>query len=481
MRRVIALCHTVSDVEALTCAWEAQRSQSWELSVILPRENGPDAEARRRAASASSITATDSPIESALRLAAESEIAWILRDGRTPEAGSLAVIDHWFEHRDVELAYGDSMVEGVGVRTRPRYGRIRSLSTGDLGDSCVLRGSAVQRMLDSRSSAPHSWHEALMAAVDAATAVEHIPVVLDAGRAHPPMTARALAALISPTHPGGMLSADGRHVIPRERLTDESISIIIPSIGSPADFEGVERPALLACLESILARGTSLIEQIVIVAGERMPPAVVEAARQLAGPLLTVVHIEGAFNFSASCNLGAAQSTASHLLFLNDDVEAVTDGWLEAMAGLAVRPGVGAVGARLLFPDGRLQHCGITVRPDTCEPNHLYYGLAPRDVSDPSARECSEFLAVTGACLLVSRADFESVGGFSLGLPVNYNDVDLCLKLKAAGKSSVSCNPVTLIHRESTSRIPTIAPEEQRAMEMWRGVVQDDPYWYAWS
>ncbi|WP_182353692.1 glycosyltransferase [Flaviflexus huanghaiensis] len=476
MRRAITICRTPDDIARFCGAWEAQRSTSWALTILVP--TGTDTTTLPHVPGVTVTDVAGPPIVEALRLAAQCDAAWLLREGRAPETGSLASIEHWLSVRSTDVMYGDSVDEGGIVTTRPRFGRIRMLATGDVGDSIIVRGELAKAVLDRGTT---EWHATVMALIAEARTVDHIPVVLDAGPAHPRLSTTARAALLSPANPEALLSGDGHHIVPGEPVADEQVTIVIPSIGTAASFGESDRPALLACLESILSRDTSLVKEIIVVAGPRMPGAVVDAAQVIAGDLLKIVDIGGDFSFSASCNTGAAHASGTHNLFLNDDVEVVTDDWLALMMRVALGPGVGAVGARLLFPDGYLQHCGITVRPDTCEPNHLYYRADPAEVSDPSASACSEYLAVTGACLLVSRENFESVGGFSLRLPLNYNDVDLCLKLKRAGLVSVSCNPVTLLHRESTSRVPTLTQAEADEMQLWRGEVQDDPYWYAWS
>lgn len=470
MKTAIATAHTVSEISDIVAAWRTQERADWRL-VILTEDRTIDDLADIEIVH---VTRT-SALGRALRIAAGCDLAWLLRQGRRPEAGSVAVITHWFDQRNVtDVAYGDSAYTGAEPVVRPRYGRERMLSTGDCGDSLVMTGTVARQI-----SSVSSWHELVIAVVETSAHIDHIPVILDAGPALPAPSRDERAQALAKHSPAFVNGCE--YPVLRGPVAGQSVSIVIPSIGSLADIAGATQPALLACLASILERDTSLIAEIIIVAGEAMPAETLSAARELAGDMLRVVTIDGPFNFSASCNLGASISTGTHLLFLNDDVETVTDDWLGLLLGAAMRPNIGAVGARLLFPDGTLQHCGITVRPDTCEPNHLYYRHDPGSVTDPSASACGEFLAVTGACLLISQQDFETVGGFSLSLPVNYNDVDLCLKLGSLGKATVSCNSITLIHRESTSRIPTITAAERGALDVWKAGVQNDPFWYAWS
>lgn len=158
------------------------------------------------------------------------------------------------------------------------------------------------------------------------------------------------------------------------------------------------------------------------------------------------------FNFSRMCNRGARQAAGDYLLFLNDDVEAFEEEWLERMLGHAEQAHVGAVGAKLLYPGTtKIQHAGIGNAQ--CGPVHwfcgyederpYYFGLNWVDTN------C---IAVTGACLLVSASKFWDAGGFDETLPVAYNDVSLCFALYQAGYFNVVRNDAVLFHHESFSR-----------------------------
>ena len=155
------------------------------------------------------------------------------------------------------------------------------------------------------------------------------------------------------------------------------------------------------------------------------------------------------FNWAALNNAGALEARGDVLLFLNNDIEAHRSGWLSALCAQALRPDVGAAGARLLYPDRRLQHCGLVVGL-TGAAGHVLGGL-PED--DPgylhmatAARECS---AVTGACLATRRAVFELLGGFDETLGVDLNDVDYCLRAADEGPP----HPVRARSRADPSRV----------------------------
>ncbi|MBE6013806.1 MAG: glycosyltransferase family 2 protein [Lachnospiraceae bacterium] len=171
------------------------------------------------------------------------------------------------------------------------------------------------------------------------------------------------------------------------------------------------------------------------------------------------------FNFSHMCNLGAEYSNGNYLLFLNDDMEVLGGEWLERMLGQAELPHIGAVGAKLLYPNSsNIQHIGVlNIAPG---PSHAlgrmddnvihYFGINKNDTN---------YLAVTAACLMVSKDKFQEVGGFDEDLRVAYNDVDFCFKLAEAGYYNVSRMDVVLYHYESFSRgIDTFNEEKMRRL-----------------
>ncbi len=170
------------------------------------------------------------------------------------------------------------------------------------------------------------------------------------------------------------------------------------------------------------------------------------------------------FNFSKMCNIGsrAAAKEAELLLFLNDDMEIRQEGWLEKLAGKAILPRVGAVGAKLLYPGSDIiQHAGITNL--RVGPAHKLQFLSDgEDYYFGKNRGVHNMAAVTGACLMVRKAVFEEVGGFPEELAVAFNDVDLCYSIWEAGYVNVVLNDVILYHHESLSRGKDGESEEKR-------------------
>jgi GT2 family glycosyltransferase/glycosyltransferase involved in cell wall biosynthesis len=202
-----------------------------------------------------------------------------------------------------------------------------------------------------------------------------------------------------------------------------------------------------------------------------------EALRLLEGlpNVLPVPSPGGRFSFAAVMNRAAAGVDAELLLFLNDDTEALAPEWLSQMVGYSRLPGVGAVGAKLVRPDDRLDHAGIVHGADGGLPGHAFRG---REQSDSGymaladvARNCS---GVTAACLLTPRALFLEHGGFDERyFAVAYNDVDYCDRLRASGHRIVYCPSAVVRHRVGASRGPRDDPNERREMRRRRPVPRD--------
>ncbi|GEP03548.1 glycosyltransferase family 2 protein [Methylobacterium oxalidis] len=234
-----------------------------------------------------------------------------------------------------------------------------------------------------------------------------------------------------------------------------TVSIVIPSKDNPA--------MLRRCVDSILGRSSyRAVEIVVIDNGSTQRPALkaLDELRKL--DPVTVLSDPSPFNYSAINNLGASRARGEILVFLNDDTEVISPDWLERMVGYAQLDHVGAVGARLLFPDGKIQHCGIVNLYEG--PGHAFYRRKDEQVAD-FGRNTLEFdwVAVTGACLAIERRTFEAVGGFDEALPVAYNDVELCFRLVEAGYFNVVCQAARLTHHESVTRGADQASREKRA------------------
>ena len=228
------------------------------------------------------------------------------------------------------------------------------------------------------------------------------------------------------------------------------------------------------------------IEVVVVDNDSREPETRALFARYRDDPRLRVVAVPGPFNFSDLSNRGAAAATGSVLLFLNNDVEVVEPGWLRELVSIALVPDIGAVGAKLLYPDGTVQHGGVILGIGGVA-GHSHLGVdgdAPGYFGRMTLAH--EVSAVTGACLAMRAEVFAAVGGFDArDLKVAFNDVDLCLRIREAGYRIVWTPFATLVHHESKSRGPEDTPEKRARFEgetavmqaRWGAQLRTDPYY----
>jgi GT2 family glycosyltransferase len=191
------------------------------------------------------------------------------------------------------------------------------------------------------------------------------------------------------------------------------------------------------------------------------------------------------FNYSSLNNDAVRATAAQFVLLLNNDTEVLSPDWMEAMLGQARRPAVGAVGAMLLYPDGTVQHGGIVLGIlGLAGHAHRFLPANARGYHGGLALD-TNYLAVTGACLMVEKRKYEEVGGLDETLAVSYNDVDLCLKLHRRGYRNVFVPRARLRHYESKTRGDDDTPGKvARAMDevsvirrRWANWVARDPYY----
>ncbi|MEX2030835.1 MAG: glycosyltransferase family 2 protein [Anaerolineales bacterium] len=256
------------------------------------------------------------------------------------------------------------------------------------------------------------------------------------------------------------------------RRPERKISVVIPNRDQP---EVLDR-----CLHGLAHRTASPLEDVVVVDTGSQDPRTEEAYRRWTAVLpLRVIRRSGDFNFGAACNQGASEARGDLVLFLNNDTEVLEREWLERMVQWFEIHDVGIVGAKLLFPDGRIQHAGVILGMGGLA-GHLFYGAAEFGTgmfgSDHWYRDLS---AVTGACMLVSREVFEGLGGFDEKFRVVYQDIDLCLRARDKGRRIIFTPDARLIHHEGLThqnRIPRA--DFLRAQELWskRGWLTGDPF-----
>jgi O-antigen biosynthesis protein len=240
------------------------------------------------------------------------------------------------------------------------------------------------------------------------------------------------------------------------------------------------------CVDSILPAVKRAKAEILIVDNDSTDPAMLAYLAEIKQNVATVLHIPGDFNFPRLNNRAAKAARGDVLCLLNNDVKAFDDRWLQEMLSRIAASDVGAVGALLVWPSGIVQHGGVVLGPSFAA-KHAFNDRVDGDGGYGDllrvAHECS---AVTAACLVTRRRDYLDVGGMDeFRFPVNFNDVDYCLKLRASGKRIVFTPHAKLMHLESASRGSDVRdgqPERferelQNLREKWGDVLAADPYY----
>jgi GT2 family glycosyltransferase len=243
---------------------------------------------------------------------------------------------------------------------------------------------------------------------------------------------------------------------------------------------------LQACIDSIRPAVERTKAELMIVDNDSTDPAMLAYLDEIEGDLATVLHVPGDFNFPRLNNRAAKAAHGEVLCLLNNDVKALDDHWLEEMLSRIAVGDVGAVGALLVWPSGVVQHGGVVLGPSFAA-KHAFNDRIDGDAGYGDllriAHECS---AVTAACLVTRRQDYLEVGGMDeIRFPVNFNDVDYCLKLRANGKRIVFTPHAKLAHLESASRGADIGTDQtsrfdrelRNLREKWGTVLAADPYY----
>ncbi len=262
------------------------------------------------------------------------------------------------------------------------------------------------------------------------------------------------------------------------RTARPPVSIVIPTGGHRRVVHGQSMKLVANCVGSIVRRSTYPDYEIVCVVDESTDDDARAELVAAGRDRLRIVPYREPFNFARKINLGVLQSRSDFLVILNDDTEVITPEWIESLLMFAREPAVGAVGAKLRFADGRLQHVGVVAVDGN--PGHPYYGFpADFDGHMDNARTPTNCIAVTAACMMTRRDSFESVGGLSLEFPLNYNDVDYCLKLYHSGRRMVFDPYAELFHFETSSRATgSVSEAELEAVRArWGRILRRDPYY----
>jgi GT2 family glycosyltransferase len=405
---------------------------------------------------------------------------------------------------DIDVIYSDEdKIDEEGQRSlpyfKPDWAPDSLLSRNYISHLGVYRRSLVEEVGRFRLGFEGSQdYDLLLRVTERTERVAHIPRVLYHWRVHSGSTAATrdqkgyaldaglLAlqeALGRRSEPGHIVHDEvrsGLYTVRYEIRRPGKVSVIIPTRDHGEDVD--------LCLRTLFECSTYKdIEIVLLDNGSRDAESlkIFDQWVQREPDRVKVVRYDVPFNFSAINNYAASQSTGEYLLFLNNDTEIITPDWIEAMVEQAQRPAIGAVGAKLLYPDNTVQHAGVIVGLGGVAGHSHKYFAADAPGYFYTLQTVNNFSAVTGACFMIRREVFEEVGGFDDALAIAFNDVDLCLRIRASGYRNIYLPHVVLYHHESKSRGNEDTPEkqarflrEQQVMhERWKTDTVPDPYY----
>lgn len=392
---------------------------------------------------------------------------------------------------DADVIYSDEdQLDEHGVAGTPWFKpdwSPETLLTRDyVGRLCAVRRSLLERAGGVRDVFESArWYEALLRVTERTDRIVHVAEVLCHRGPHNGVEKDdlALAVEVALQRRGEAVSVrpaaagvDVRFEVPG----DERVCVIIPT----RDRADLLRP----CIASVFERTTyGAFEMIVVDNGSRE-----SETRDLLAywqgrepSRFRVIRDPSPFNYSRLNNTAVRATDAPYVLLLNNDTEVIAPEWMEAMLGQARRERIGAVGALLLYGDGTVQHAGVVLGILGLA-GHVHRFLPGDALGYHGALQLdTNYLAVTGACLMVAKSVYEEVGGLDEGMAVSFNDIDFCLKLHRAGYRNVFVPRARLYHYESKSRGEDDTPAKvARAMEeagtirsRWPRWATRDPYY----
>ena len=275
-------------------------------------------------------------------------------------------------------------------------------------------------------------------------------------------------------------AANGLYDVYYDIESEKLVSIIIPTKNG---YKDVQR-----CVSSIIEKTTYQNYEIIMADNGSTDPKMhelyAEFEQQLPGRFF-VESIDIPFNFSTINNRAAKKAHGEYLLFLNNDTEVITENWLTLMVSFAQQERIGCVGAKLLYPNNTVQHAGVILGLGGVA-GHGHYGYPHGDLGYFGRLAINvNYSAVTAACLLMKKADFDAVGGFEEAFTVAFNDVDLCLKVQALGRDNVWLHEAELYHFESQTRgyddkgkkKKRFEQEKVMMEEKWGPLIENDPFY----
>lgn len=406
-----------------------------------------------------------------------------------PTRDAVAMIRATFaEHAACEVVFTDE--ERIDSQGRPQVGLFKPAFNRHLLRSTDYIGHIVAARADTLRRASRQWmdggrHMLRLAILDALPpcAIRHIPRVAftNSGPCRMPSSpleasaaARILGVEVDVTAEGFLKA---HYPIPQP---DPLVSIVIPT-RDRADLMGM-------ALRSLITRTDYKNFEIIIVDNGSVEDKTFALFEEIkaAWPRTTIIRDDGDFNYPRICNAGVAAAQGSIFCLLNNDIEVVDGGWLAEMVALCALPRTGVVGAKLLFPDRTIQHAGVIVGLFRYAAH--WFSHASEHAPGPFGRlvNRTNVSAVTGACLVISRACWEEVGPLdAIRFAEDCNDIDLCLRARHAGYEVVWTPFACLVHHESASRgrrrarahRNRLKAQRQRMEALWHTSTLVDPHY----
>jgi len=442
---------------------------------------------------------------SAATLATGEFIGFLDHDDELREHALYWMIRELNDHPNADLIYSDEdKITEEGVRHYPHFKSDWNpeliLSQNYVCHFTVVRRTLFEKLGGIRKGfdGAQDWDFVLRVSENTTPDnIRHIPKILYHWRVIDGSTAKATES--KPYVTAAQIKAVSEHL---ERIGDRGARVeSIPAISMLRVTYQIPEPPLVSliipthnqcemlstCVRGILESTAYKNIEILIVDNRSDEPETLRYLEQIsAHPRVRVIRDEGEFNFARINNDAVLRASGTILGFVNNDIQVMHPEWLHEMVSHVIRPNIGAVGARLLYPNGTVQHAGVILGIG---------GVADHMMKHISAQSLGYFCrailpqnlsAVTAACMLVKRDAFERVGGFDQDhFAVAYNDIDFCLRLRSAGYLITYTPYAELLHHESISRGYEDTPEKQARFQReyeamrarWGGLLSRDPYY----
>lgn len=507
-----------TDAAALRACLDSVLSQSypeWELCVVDDASTAPhvrpllegyaNKDSRIRVTFRSENGHISRASQTALEMARGSLVALLDHDDTLSRHALFSMVEAKAKHPSAKVFYSDEdKLDPRGERChphfKPRFDPDRLLGQNYIAHLLVFERALALAVGGFREGYEGSQDHDLVLRLTrglALSQVVHVPRVLYHWRESPESTAALNAAKPYALSAGLRAVEDALRAArrPASATIDErgkcyrvswelpepapKVSLIVPT------RDAVE--LLSQCVSSVLEKTDYPDYEVLIVDNQsRQEKTKRYFERVTEDPRVRVLSYDHPFNFSALNNFAAARAQGQLLCLLNNDIEVIDGSWLREMASLAVRPDTGCVGAKLLYPDGRIQHAGVVLGIGGVAGHAFKYGA--RDSLGYFSKLCIAHTvsAVTAACLVVRKKVFEQVGGLDeQGLKVAFNDVDFCIKVRDAGYRNVFTPHAVLVHHESAtrgsdndeSRRERFASEQRVMRTRWGDALKNDPYY----